>query len=76
VEERKMPVGFRVLKQDGGEEEGEADGEESLVGPATGRPKKKVEEGYMRADTLNLKSLKKYVKSVSREIELYREARK
>ena len=39
------------------------------------RRKKAIQEGYERADTLDKVKLKKYVKALAKEAELYRNAR-
>ena len=42
---------------------------------ANERKKKAIPEGYERADTLDKVKLKKYVKALAKEAELYRNAR-
>ena len=58
-----MPPGFRALNKLTGEQE-------TNVGA-----KKRVSEGYARADSLDKPKLKKYVKGIATEAKLYRNAR-
>ena len=60
---RKLPPGFRALNKLTGEQE-------TNVGA-----KKRVSEGYARADSLDKPKLKKYVKGIAKEAKLYRNAR-
>ena len=58
------------MKVRGGD--GAVDGEDMM---ANVRKKKAIPEGYERADTLDKVKLKKYVKALAKEAELYRNAR-
>ena len=79
TEGRKLPRGFRNLKKgkegEGGEIGEEEDGQENVV-ESNVRGKKKTQEGYARADSLDIPKLKKYVKAVAKEAKLFRRARK
>ena len=79
TEGRKLPPGFRNLKKgkegEGGEIGEEEDGQENVV-ESNVRGKKNTQEGYARADSLDIPKLKKYVKAVAKEAKLFRRARK
>ena len=58
-----------------GKARGELDGEDMVAKPNV-RRKKAIPEGYARADSLDKQKLRKYIKAVAKEAELYRNARK
>ena len=64
---RKLPTGFRRLKQrskataESVEGVGELDGQVNVI-KSNVRSKKNIQEGYARADSLDKQQLKKYVK--------------
>ena len=77
---RKLPTGFRRLKQsskataESVEGVGELDGQVNVI-KSNVRSKKNIQEGYARADSLDKQQLKKYVKALAREAKLFRNAR-
>ena len=77
---RKLPPGFRRLKQSSKaaagsvEGVGEMDGQVNVM-KSNVRSKKNIQEGYVRADSLDKQQLKKYVKALAQEAKLYRNAR-
>ena len=79
TEGRKLPTGFRKLKKgkegEGGEIGEEVDGQENVV-ESNVKGKKNTQEGYARADSLDIPKLKKYVRAVAKEAKLFRRARK
>ena len=60
---------------EGGEIGEEEDGQENVV-ESNLRGKKRTQDGYARADSLDIPKLKKYVKAVAKEAKLFRRARK
>ena len=76
-----MPAGFRKLGKNEMESGDaammvrDADTGELQTQAKVGR-KKCIPEGYVRADALDKKKLRKYVKALATEAELYRKARK
>ena len=53
---------------------GELDGQVNVI-KSNVRSKKNIQEGYVRADSLDKQQLKKYVKALAQEAKLYRNAR-
>ena len=73
---RKLPTGFRRLKQSSKAAAGSVEGVGELdVMKSNVRSKKNNQEGYVRADSLDKQQLKKYVKALAQEAKLYRNAR-
>ena len=73
---RKLPPGFRRLKQSSKAAAGSVEGVGELdVMKSNVRSKKNNQEGYVRADSLDKQQLKKYVKALAQEAKLYRNAR-
>jgi hypothetical protein len=82
--ERKLPPGFReqtkVMDGADGEQEEEEDevldGElQPVIGGRRKRRKQKPAEGYTRTDSINMETLKKYVRKAASEMSLYTSSR-